>query len=136
MMPEARAWGGPPWTGAETAVVVGSGLVPGSSIFGVLPRIFPGRTPSTYPSGFLQCSPTRVEIKHMQLDNRLGNCTEFELPPSWLKRRLICREGLAKSALSPLPVKRPYRGGAPRYRGGAPRTHPGAICLSLACETI
>ena len=41
MMPEARAWG-PPWTGAETAVGVGNGLVPKQSVFGVLPRVVRG----------------------------------------------------------------------------------------------
>ena len=41
MMPEARAWESSV-DGAETAVGVGSGLLPSSSVVGVLPRIVPG----------------------------------------------------------------------------------------------
>ena len=63
MMPEAGAWMGLPWTGAETAVVGGKRLVPGRSIYGVLPRILPGRTPSTYPSGFSPVLPNEGRNK-------------------------------------------------------------------------
>ena len=65
MMPEAGAWMGLPWTGAETAVVGGgSGLSPVVRYMAFSPEWSEGRTPSTSSSVLHRCSPTRVETKH------------------------------------------------------------------------
>ena len=127
--------GGPPWTGAETAVGVGSGLVPSSQYLAFSPEFSEGRTPSTSSSVLHRCSPTRVETKHA-----IRQLTRETVLNSHFLR--LCRKttslprGRASNALTPLPVKVSYRGGAPQYRGGALRTSPGLVCLVFLMKTV